>query len=296
MMVDLMCLMHECEERGFLATAGTAWPDEDIARAAGGDFEEALQCLRGLVGKGALSRDNRGAVYSRRMARDEHKRAACTAAGYRGGNPTLKGQSKGGVKGQSKGQPTPSYSVSVSNADSDAVASKASAAPPPARASPAKPAATTKFKKRKRTRTDQEHRTWFAFRREFCESIWPKYHAGLVYDFDSEDRPQRRGINYEALWRFLDHDAIAWDVEKARQTADYFAQFCADHNPCWDVPLQRLARKAEHYWQKSLLPRSTRVIGNAKPYTINSRGEFASDLPTFGRPDPGQGGGVAAAG
>jgi hypothetical protein len=171
---------------------------------------------------------------------------------------------------------------------------QARAAPEQARAAPAKPPA----KKSKRVRTDQEHKLWQQFRREFCEQIWPKYFDGVVYDFDSEDRPQRRSINYEALWRFLDHDAIAWDIEKARKTADYFAQFCADHHPCWDVPLQRLARKADQYWQKSLLPRSNRVIGNHNNINSARPGEFATDLPIFGRRsvDSDEGHGIAAAG
>ena len=124
---------------------------------------------------------------------------------------------------------------------------------------PAKPQAAPR--KGKRVRTDAEHVGWRDFRRWFCESCWPKYHGGVVYDFDSDGRPQRRAINYQALWRFLDHDAIGFDLDRARKTAEYFAEFCADHHVCWDVPLQQLAKRADQYWQKSQLPRMSRVIG-----------------------------------
>lgn len=138
-----------------------------------------------------------------------------------------------------------------------------------------------KRRKGKRVRTDEEHATWREFRRWFCAECWPKYHGGVAYDFDAEDKPQKRAINYEALWRFLDHDAIAFDVEKARKTAEYFAQFCADYHPQWDVPLQRLAKKAEQYWQKSQLPRSNRVIGPNAIRADESRGLYASEFPNL---------------
>lgn len=102
--IDMLCLMHECEERGVLATAGTAWSDEEIARAIGGDHQRTLTCVVSLVVKGVVSRNSSGAIYSRRMVRDEQKRKLCSEAGKRGGgNPTFKGVSKGDDKGQSKG-------------------------------------------------------------------------------------------------------------------------------------------------------------------------------------------------
>jgi hypothetical protein len=89
MLLELLLLMHECEVRGVLATAGKAWPDDEVGRAAGGDMNEAIQCLRVLLEKKVLQRDERGAIFSRRMVRDESKRRKCSAAGKRGGNPRM---------------------------------------------------------------------------------------------------------------------------------------------------------------------------------------------------------------
>jgi len=113
--IDMLCLMWECEERGVLATAGTAWKDDEIARAVGGDFSRSLSCVRSLVEKGVVSRNSSGAIYSRRMVKDEQKRKKCVEAGHKGGNPALKGQSKGQSKGDANRLPTPSSSVSSSD-------------------------------------------------------------------------------------------------------------------------------------------------------------------------------------
>jgi len=118
--MDMLCLMHECEERGVLATAGIAWTDEDISFAVGGDLTRTLSCVKELVRKGIAKRNSVGAIYSARMVLDEHKRKACSEAGKRGGNPTLKGVPKGVPKGDSKGPPTPSVSSSSSSSKQEA--------------------------------------------------------------------------------------------------------------------------------------------------------------------------------
>jgi len=120
--IDLLCLMHESEERGVLVTSQRAWSDDEIALAVGGDNATTLACLQELTLKGVANRRTDGALYSKRLVRDEHKRALCKEAGKKGGNPkitpTLKGQSKGVDKGGSKGDanpnPTPSSSTSSS--------------------------------------------------------------------------------------------------------------------------------------------------------------------------------------
>lgn len=118
--IDMLCLMFECDERGVLSTAGRAWSDEEIARAIGGEYRRTLSCVRALAEKAVVSRSETGALYSRRMVRDEHKRKLCSEAGKRGGNPTLKGSLKGSSKGDSKGgpkrKPTPSSSASAEDA------------------------------------------------------------------------------------------------------------------------------------------------------------------------------------
>lgn len=102
--IDILCLMHWCEERGVLATAGRAWSDEEIARAVGGDQNRTLQCLQQLVALGIANRTQSGALMCRRMVADESKRRKCSEAGKSGGgNPTFGGRSKGRRKGQPKG-------------------------------------------------------------------------------------------------------------------------------------------------------------------------------------------------
>ena len=120
--MDLLCLMFESEERGVLATAGVAWSDDEIALAVGGDRAVVLACVQELTHKGVANRQSNGALYSRRLIRDEHKRRLCVAAGKRGGNPQLtgtlnrppKGEPKGPTKGPPKREPTPSASSSTS--------------------------------------------------------------------------------------------------------------------------------------------------------------------------------------
>jgi len=120
-LIDMLCLAFECEERGVLATNGEGWTREEIAQAVGGDPAQTVACIDELTLKGVIKRDDKGRFYSSRMVRDEHKRQLCSEAGKRGGNPnlklTLKGGSKGDPKGMSKPNPTPSESLSESESE-----------------------------------------------------------------------------------------------------------------------------------------------------------------------------------
>jgi hypothetical protein len=124
--IDLLCLMFESAHRGFLELPnGEPMTAIHLGRMTGVEHGEVQSLLQELETAGVFSRTERGTIYSRRMLRDESKRVKCTEAGKRGGNPTLKGQSKGGGKGddngQSKGEskrnPTPSSSSSSSEED-----------------------------------------------------------------------------------------------------------------------------------------------------------------------------------
>lgn len=72
--LEMMCVLHSCEERGVFATAGQPWNDQEIAVAVGGDISENLTCLQELIEKGVLRRNSSGCLYSRRIVRDEEKR------------------------------------------------------------------------------------------------------------------------------------------------------------------------------------------------------------------------------
>lgn len=123
--IDMLCLMFESDERGVLATAGRAWSETEIAQAVGGDQNVTLAGIRELVDRGVVSRQGsnpEGAIYSRRMVRDEQKRRQCSEAGKKGGgNPALtyKGQPKGVPKGVPKRNGGSSSSVSTSTSESD---------------------------------------------------------------------------------------------------------------------------------------------------------------------------------
>ena len=71
-LMDLLCIMFDCEQRGKLITNGVAWSDDDIVEAVGRGSRPLLQ---ELINKGVLHREkNTGVVYSRRMVRDEEQR------------------------------------------------------------------------------------------------------------------------------------------------------------------------------------------------------------------------------
>lgn len=123
--MDMLCLMWECVPRGHLQNpSGKPFSTEMICRATGNiSKEEVDQWLGELENAGVSSLSGTGVIYSRRMVRDEHKRAACREAGKRGGNPALKGGVKGAAKGRPKGapkrKPTPSSSPSGEDGKSD---------------------------------------------------------------------------------------------------------------------------------------------------------------------------------
>ncbi len=102
--IDMLCLMWECSDRGVLSSGGRSWSDQQIAAAVGGDSGSVAGCLVELLEWGVAHRNSAGAVYCKRMVRDEEKRHKCSEAGSRGGgNPTFKGHPKGVPKGHPKG-------------------------------------------------------------------------------------------------------------------------------------------------------------------------------------------------
>lgn len=124
--IDMLCLMHESDRRGFLQLPnGEPMSEVHIARMTGIPPEEVSRLLTELSTSGVYSCTERGTIYSRRMAKDESKRVKCKEAGKLGGNPklknneefgaTLKGHSKGHSKGGSNRLPTPSFAVASSS-------------------------------------------------------------------------------------------------------------------------------------------------------------------------------------
>ena len=109
---ELLCIMHESDERGVLVLNGKPMSDDIIARLTGLDKQIATKTLTTLLSRGVADRrgsDN--ALYSRRMVRDEEVRQIRTRAGKLGGNPNLLNQNP---TTQVKQKSTPSSSSSSS--------------------------------------------------------------------------------------------------------------------------------------------------------------------------------------
>lgn len=84
--IDMLCLMFECDPRGVLATGGNAWGDDEIASVISGQTAEVLSCIQELLTKEVASRNGAGAIFSRRMVRDEQIRRERAKAGAKGGS------------------------------------------------------------------------------------------------------------------------------------------------------------------------------------------------------------------
>jgi hypothetical protein len=96
--VDLLCYMHKSSRRGYYQQPnGNPYSLEQISAMTGCSTDEASRLLRFLIDSEVISATNSGIPFSRRMVRDEKKRLLCKKAGRLGGNPTLKGQVKGGA-------------------------------------------------------------------------------------------------------------------------------------------------------------------------------------------------------
>lgn len=88
LLVDLLCLMFESKERGYLSTPdGSPRSDESIVDAvSGGSQTEKLKALRELEASGVLSRDERGVLHSRRLAKLGELTEVRKQAGSKGGS------------------------------------------------------------------------------------------------------------------------------------------------------------------------------------------------------------------
>jgi hypothetical protein len=110
---DLLCIMHESDERGVLLLAGKPIPEDAIARMLNLDNQTCNQTLTTLLTYGVASRrESDGAIYSRRMVKDEALIQIRRNAGKMGGNPLLVKQKP---TSPVKQKPTPSSSSSSSS-------------------------------------------------------------------------------------------------------------------------------------------------------------------------------------
>lgn len=118
LLVDLLCILHEAKEQGYASNPdGTPRSAEQIVDAiSGGSREEKLAGLAELERSGVLSRDNRGVLFSRRVARLAELSKERKQNGSKGGSKT---SSKRQANRQQNEQQNRGVSVSVSVSDSD---------------------------------------------------------------------------------------------------------------------------------------------------------------------------------
>lgn len=74
--MEMMCLMHDGEPYGYLTINGNPCTPAKLARAIGEGVEIVTELLAELEENGVFKRDESGAIYSKRMLRDEQVRVA----------------------------------------------------------------------------------------------------------------------------------------------------------------------------------------------------------------------------
>ena len=126
LLVDLLCILHEAKEQGYASNPdGTPRTDEQIVDAiSGGSREEKLAGLGELERSGVLSRDNRGVLFSRRVARLAELSRERKQNGSKGGSKTRSKRAANTVANeqqteQQTEQQNGGVSVSVSDSVSD---------------------------------------------------------------------------------------------------------------------------------------------------------------------------------
>lgn len=91
---EMLCLMHESDERGKLLLNGQKMPESSLARLLGLDNQILTTTLTTLITYGVVKVEKgTGILYSKRMVSDELLRKIRSEAGKLGGNPLLKQKS-----------------------------------------------------------------------------------------------------------------------------------------------------------------------------------------------------------
>jgi len=98
MWINALCIAHECEPYGHLTLNGKAMNAAQLARLIGLGAKECTTLLTELAEAGVTSIADTGAIYSRRLVRDEEVRNLRTACGQLGAEHGVKG-AKYGAKG-----------------------------------------------------------------------------------------------------------------------------------------------------------------------------------------------------
>lgn len=105
--VEMMCIAHECDPYGYLMVNGKPMTAAQIGRMSGIGEKECNKLLAELFDAGVPSRTDEGAIFSRRMVRDEEVREKRAAGGKTGAEHGKKGGSHGSKGGRPTKQKTP---------------------------------------------------------------------------------------------------------------------------------------------------------------------------------------------
>ena len=87
---DMLCFMWESTERGvMIKSTGEPYSDQEIVRMVGLDNQNSGIWLTSLLTNAVCCRRKDGAIYSKRMVRNEEIRQIRAKSGSKGGNPNL---------------------------------------------------------------------------------------------------------------------------------------------------------------------------------------------------------------
>ncbi len=91
--INMLCLMHQSPKYGYLMAGckvnHKVIPKVNLARITGATIDEVSTWMDELEQVGIFSKDEAGAIFSRRMIRDETIRNSRASGGFKGGNPSL---------------------------------------------------------------------------------------------------------------------------------------------------------------------------------------------------------------
>jgi hypothetical protein len=86
---EMLCVMHESDDRGKLILNGKPMPDEVVARLIGIDVKRYKKALIKIEHANVVSRDG-DLLFNRRMVHDNHLINVRRECGKQGGNPKIK--------------------------------------------------------------------------------------------------------------------------------------------------------------------------------------------------------------
>lgn len=122
---EILCLMHESEQRGKLTLNGKPMPEDALARLLGLDKQNLTKVINNLLEYGVASRDEQGFLINRRMIKDENIRQMRAIFGQKGGSQRVENerenlllkQNPSKILKQVKQKPTPSSSSSLNKSN-----------------------------------------------------------------------------------------------------------------------------------------------------------------------------------